>query len=147
MVRMASRILVRSHAAGCVKSKLTRRNRRFSSLQLRPSRSGVYGPIQGRISQSTGPAFRSITVDLTTVLFTQNPAQFDYREEEGVQGCGLNSQTNAQRLTAQHCRQVVTTSLLGHHACTCIMRRTSHSTARKEGKKGGIRNKPNINQL
>ena len=30
--------------------------------------------------------------------------QFGYQEEEEVQGCDLNSQTNAQRLSTQHPR-------------------------------------------
>jgi hypothetical protein len=39
-----------------------------------------------------------------TVRTADRPAQFDHQGEEEVQGCDLNSQINAQRLTAQHPR-------------------------------------------
>jgi hypothetical protein len=45
-----------------------------------------------------------------TVRTADRPAQFDYQEEEEVQRCGLNSQTNAQRLTRNIRSQVVTPS-------------------------------------
>jgi hypothetical protein len=39
-----------------------------------------------------------------TARTADRPSQFGYQEEEEVQGCDLNSQTNAQRLSTQHPR-------------------------------------------
>jgi hypothetical protein len=81
-----------------------------------------------------------------------DPAQFDYREEAGVQAKAKQpNQRSAPHRAALppggHGYPPRPPASSGHHACACIVRRTSHSTVRKRAEKSGIRNKPGINQL
>jgi hypothetical protein len=65
-----------------------------------------------------------------------DPAQFDYREEE-VRGCDLNSQTNAQRPTAQHPRPSDTPSPEHHQplGTTCFrLHNATHITQHNKKK-------------
>src|SRR4029434_1599592 len=98
---------------------------RFSSVQLRSSRSDVLWPIQAELLSGRDPLFRSITVELT---------QFSSHTSTHSAKTSASTATRATAACWHASRRSRPPASSGLHACTCIMRRTSQHSRKKEQK-------------